>query len=543
MPAGTLRRSGMLLWITAFPLLGQAPVFRSGTSVVDVAAVVRDRHGQTVGSLTRDDFEIFDDGKRQQITGFQIQPLNRRPSMRTTVALPDRFVAIVIDDQNLVPERFPLATVAAVHHLADLRPGDRAAVAAVSGRTFVEFTADTERLRAGLSAMSPLDRRETYDVSQMASSLHCSLTYLKADWIRNGDPGSLRNCVPAAPVPVAIRNAVSDRPPTGLSTGPDPSERAQIIAENIARGFAEQIAQAGDRDVLQYFATLGRLVDLLSHAPGERSIVLLTPGTYIPRRMRPMQDRLIAAATRAHITINAIDPRGALRRNDPDDPSTFTDAWGIAETSDRNAFLGDVTSGTGGAFIRGDNDNEAALRRADGAPEFVYLLAFSPSELTLDGKYHKVRVTLKRHGLAVDARHGYYAAAPVPETADTARTRMETAFFSDRDLDALPVSLRVRSSHKPQADIVLTVTARIPFQDPAGLTLAVGVFDWNGVLVKDSWKELDLHPDDSGIDALRRAGIEIATDFDVAPGRYMVRVLIAQDNAVGTRSMAVTIQP
>jgi VWFA-related protein len=533
MPAGTLRTTGLLFWL-AVRLLGQAPVFRSGTNVVDVAAVVRDHHGQAVGSLVRDDFEIFDDGKRQEITGFQLQTLHRRA--HTASALPDRFVAIVIDDQNLVPEHFPLATVAAIRHLADLRAGDRAAVASVSGRTFVEFTADTERLRAGLSAMSPLDRRETYDLSQLDSSIRCRLTYLKADWIRNGDPGSLRNCVPTSSAPVAARGSVSQRPPAGLPSGPDPGERAQIISENVVRGFAEQIAQTGDRDVLQYFATLARLVNLLSRAPGERSIVLLTPGTYIPRRMRPMQDQLIAAAMRAHITINAIDPRGAHLRDDLDDPSTFSDAWGIAETADRNALLGNVTSGTGGAFIRGDNGIDAALRRADGAPEFVYLLAFSPSELKLDGKYHKLLVRLKRRGLAVDARHGYYAAAPAPEAADAARDRMDAAFFSGLDLDALPVTLQVRSSHKPESEIVLTVTAQTNVQKEAVLTLAVGVFDWNGVLVKDSWNELD---------PLRSAAVDIATDFDVAPGRYMVRVLVSQDagHSLGTRSMAVTIQP
>jgi hypothetical protein len=196
--------------------------------------------------------------------------------------------------------------------------------------------------------------------------------------------------------------------------------------------------------------------------------------------------------------------------------------------------------------IRGDNGIVAALQRADGAPEFVYLLAFSPSELELDGKYHKLRVTLKRHGLGVDARHGYYAAAPAPETVDAARTRMEAAFFSNLDLDGLPVSLQVRSSRKPGSEIVLTATAHIdarPLQFPKVVTLAVGLFDWNGALVKDSWKELDLHPDDSAIEELRRGGIEIATDFDVAPGRYMVRVLIDQDNVVGTRSMAVTVKP
>jgi len=49
-------------------------VFRAGVDRVPVATVVRTRKGQPVTNLTRDDFLLFDNGKRREITDFQSDP-------------------------------------------------------------------------------------------------------------------------------------------------------------------------------------------------------------------------------------------------------------------------------------------------------------------------------------------------------------------------------------------------------------------------------------------------------------------------------------
>src|ERR1700732_1068547 len=52
--------------------------FKAGISVVEVDAVVRDSHGASVTTLGKADFELFEDGVQQQVTGV------------TLVGLPDR---------------------------------------------------------------------------------------------------------------------------------------------------------------------------------------------------------------------------------------------------------------------------------------------------------------------------------------------------------------------------------------------------------------------------------------------------------------------
>lgn len=555
---------GLMAGLSMVPLFAQqrTPTFQSSTTLVEVTAVVRNGQGKAIGDLTVEDFRLFDAGKRQTISSFRIEKLrranesSRQPAAaaETSPALPDRFIAFVLDDQNLVPEHFPNATLAAIHYLPELRPGDRAAVVTTSGHTILPFTGDRDKLREAFSHMVSLNRRATFDVSGLNSEISCKITYLKADWIVNGDPSSLQNCVAPAWKPPQVQLG-PQRPGTGLTLAP-PGEAHQIFLENQVRAFAESIVQAGDRDVQSYFLGLARLIGAMSHMPGERSIVLLSPGMYIPPRLRNLQDWTIRNALRAGVVLSGIDPRGVYIRNDPDDPSTMSDAWGLAETQERFGFMENVTSGTGGTFLRGDNDIQGAIRRIDSTPEFVYVLGFSPTQLKLDGKLHPLKVTLNRQrGLSVKARSGYYAVEKEPDETARRQQRMQDAFFSEHQVHDVAVELRVRSSHKPNTSIVLTAIAEIglsnvPFRkdgpvNRSDLTMVVGIFDQNGNLVKDFWKDITLHPSDESLAALRRSGLELTTDFDVPPGRYFVRLLVRENEgqAMGTHSTSVEIRP
>ena len=49
----------------------RAQVFRSSIDLVHVTVTVRDADGRLIDGLTRDDFEVFEDGKLQTVTQFQ----------------------------------------------------------------------------------------------------------------------------------------------------------------------------------------------------------------------------------------------------------------------------------------------------------------------------------------------------------------------------------------------------------------------------------------------------------------------------------------
>src|SRR4029450_9204862 len=67
----------------------QAPTFRSGVPPLAVPASVFDRDGEVVSTLTRDDFMVFDDGRRQELTNFESgqQPITALVLLDTSASM------------------------------------------------------------------------------------------------------------------------------------------------------------------------------------------------------------------------------------------------------------------------------------------------------------------------------------------------------------------------------------------------------------------------------------------------------------------------
>ena len=225
----------------------------------------------------------------------------------------------------------------------------------------------------------------------------------------------------------------------------------------------------------------------------------------------------------------------------------------LGEAVERTGFLTDVTAGTGGILLRGNNDLDLQFRRAASTPEYVYVLGFTPADPKLDGKLHTMKVTLKSpRGFTLQARSSYYAASYPAEPADQAKQQIEEAFFSSRELKDLPVQLQTQF-FKEGDNATLTVTARVdaaklPFRKENGrnrddLTLVVGLFDQNGNYVAGYQKEIELRLKDETLAGWLKSGIETTTDFNVKPGRYLVRLVVrdAVSQAMAEQSTGVDI--
>jgi Ca-activated chloride channel family protein len=121
----------------AAPLVAQRqqPTFRTGIQTVPVYATVTDENGDLVKNLTRDDFMVFDDGKRQEVTVFSagLQPIT---------------VVLMLDTSNSMTMNVPLMKQATEQFLVRLLPGDRARVGSFSDRITISprFTGDRDEL-------------------------------------------------------------------------------------------------------------------------------------------------------------------------------------------------------------------------------------------------------------------------------------------------------------------------------------------------------------------------------------------------------------
>lgn len=523
-------------------------VFKSATNLVQVPVVVRDSVGRAVGTLRAEDFQLFDGGKPQVISRFSVEKFDTTARLQTQTkgqdaarpeapgaaspavgpeivsgALPDRFVALLIDDENLEAQDFIQGRNAALHFIATLRPDERVAVFTASGNTTLEFTNDRDQLRQTLMSVNSLGRKKFYD----------SVTDEK------------RNPCPLSPY-VANQIAHSGEIQTGC--------RDEAI---VAAQANDLLAKYGDPDDLSYFRALSNLIAKMSAMPGQRAILLASPGIFVPKRFQRQLTGVLADAIRAQVVISGIDPRGVLGSGvmvaGGGERPAGTKFQQMAEEQERQAFMEDITAGTGGMYLHGSNDLDGSLQRADSVPEYIYLLAFSPVNIKFDGQRHQLKITLTNaRGLTVLARTSYFADGYTEDPADQVKQQIQEAFFSNQDLMGLPVRLQTQF-FKDGDNATLTVNARVdatklPFRKENGrnnddLTLVVGLFDQNGNFISAFQKMIEMRLKDETLSAWMRSGIENSTDFSVKPGKYLVRLVVrdSEGSSMAEQSTGVEI--
>jgi VWFA-related protein len=153
--------------------------------------------------------------------------------------------------------------------------------------------------------------------------------------------------------------------------------------------------------------TLSALTALATHLgglrEGRKSILFVSQGPPLGPPGSPNDQRLkeaLQAANRGNVTINVLDPRplGAV-------------GFGGHSTLQR------IAGETGGRAILNTNDPSEELTRVIEDASAYYLVGYSPSRQTNDGKFHKINVRVKRRGVDVTARRGYWAASERELTA------------------------------------------------------------------------------------------------------------------------------
>jgi hypothetical protein len=286
------------------------------------------------------------------------------------------------------------------------------------------------------------------------------------------------------------------------------------------------------------------IVRRMSVMPGQRIMVLVSPGFLTLEDMQDKSD-IIDRAIHANVLINSLDARGLwVSMMDASQPGTHTPAFlGLKQDMDREAanaqadVLAELAVGTGASFFQNNNDLDEGLRRLAVAPEFYYVLGFSPQNLKLDGSFHALKVTLKASaGIGIQARKGYYAPRRLSTAQETAKQEIEEALFSREELSELPVELHTQF-FKGEKDATIAVLCRmdpkhIQFRKADGrninsLTVVSGLFDRNGDFVSGVEKTLELKLKDDTLAKLLTTGtMSIKTNFTVAPGTYMVRLVV-----------------
>jgi VWFA-related protein len=512
--------------------------FKVRVNNVLVRVVVRDAHGKVVANLKKEDFQLYDGRKLQTITSFAVEtPQSHVVAPSTSsgaepaldaigakaVVLPQRFVSMIFDDVHLSMQDAVFARQSATHFFGTLAPSDRVAINTTSGQFSLDFTADRAQLEEALLKILPRP------LAPHSSSDCPDMSYYEADLIANKNDTQ------------ALAAATQDT--LDCAFGGDP--RQQAAAATMAQTAAFQAAAQGDNETQFVYRHLEAAVRRMTTLPGQRVVVLVSPGFILSTLQFEASD-LVDRATRANVVINTIDARGLYvpdALGDIADPPRVTVTSGIeslyrvSAQAAQEDVLAEFADGTGGKFYHNRNDVDEAMREAGAAPAVSYLLSFSPQNLKRDGRFHTLKVALiTKEKYEVQARHGYFAPRADANAEQTTREEIQEALFSQEEIHDLPVDLQTQYFKKDETAARLAVVTHLDvkamrFRKALGrnndeLTVITGIFDENGQFVTGLEKTIDMKLLDTTYDRLSRSGFSVKSSFDVKPGTYLVRLVV-----------------
>ena len=387
---------------TQQPPAGQRPpVIRSGINFVSVDVIVSDKKtGDVVMDLTKDDFEVREDKKPQVVQTFDTikidpfteatatppRPIRNDDDEEREAKKPDvRLFIMLLDDYHVRRGNDMVVKKPLIDFVQnDLGPQDMVAIMyPLTPVTALSFTRDHASL---IDAINHFEgRRGIYDPRNEFEERYAYATAQQVENIRNEVTlGALKGA--------AVKLG-------GMRDG-----RKSIIF--VSEGFTSTLPP--------------QLQDPVAALPGMGNPMRQAPGTDVnsPRQdsvdffnsveLTDQLRRVFDTANRNNTSIYALDPRGlaTFDYDIQDGVSTTTDRKSLNESLDTLRVLAENTDGRA---IVNSNDLNAGLKQIIRDSSGYYLLGYTSSAAPTDGKFHAIDVRVKRPGVEVRARKGYWA--------------------------------------------------------------------------------------------------------------------------------------
>lgn len=186
----------------------------------------------------------------------------------------------------------------------------------------------------------------------------------------------------------------------GIYTPPRNGSEEMHLREGRVELRRAEVAVSALRSAMAHMSTL---------RPGRTTVL------YLSREFLPGRDPQDAFSQTVELIQSASDANVALYSLNPD---------GLPMGRNRTGFLTDVARNSGGQALM-TNDLKVAFERATKATTASYLIGYAPTPLRHDGKFHEIKVKVKKGGLQVRAREGYWAPSVADQIAE--RKRVDAA--------------------------------------------------------------------------------------------------------------------
>ncbi len=553
---------------------------RITAELVQLDVVVTDKKGKIVTGLTKESFELQENGKKQLISFFEYveagkrrkpgvagdgtRPIEAETSRGPAVGDIRSIFAFVVDDLTTRVDDLVYIRQMLTNFVDNqMQPGDLVAIVrTVGGKGLLQqFTVDKALLRRAIAALTP----KTH-------------------------PYSANN-------PELAR--MSGRPQAALNTGGGEGETSAL------GGFDTSIGEVADinspledtNKAFRAYMSLGTasfVIESMKQLPGRKSLVLISGGLPV-LGSRPGSEystisyflnALSDNATRAGVAIHTMDIRG-LEAHRP--VATFEETPGrsmvssgtpgnagglgtFGRTADETMLgsnpieahqgLRMLSSATGGIAVLNKNNFDEGLGQIVSANDGYYLLAYTPADSRFDNKFRKVEIKVKGEGLKVYNRLGYFARKDKP-AADPATTQEQllAAIRSplarrDIDFDALllykakaPDAKGAQGANAPspnQAVIDINVAIdprKLQFEQvndkqQTSFEVAGFVFDELGKLRGGFSETVTASLTAEELKTAATGGLSYSANTGLPPGAYQIRLAVRDNKTsnIGTLS-------
>ncbi|HYY69881.1 MAG TPA: VWA domain-containing protein, partial [Terriglobales bacterium] len=500
-----------------------AYTLKARTELVLVNVAARDRKGNLVRDLTADDFTVLEDGKQQKVSSFDIEntdviPASASGPEQTTVltapkprvegqpaevqptetVLKDRRLLILFFDLSAMqPDEIGRSVTAAQKYVdQQMAAADLVSVVSLGSSLRVEqdFTSDRGLLKQALNRLNPAS----------------------GAGFEEGSTGTTEGT-----------------PDTGQPFTADETEYNIFNTDRrleALRSIAASVARIEQKKSLIYFSS-----------------GMNRTGIENQSQLRAA----INAAVRSNLAIYTMDIRG-LQTLVPGGEAQQASLRGTAAYSGRatlNAMnsnfasqetLATLAGDTGGRAFLDTNDFGQVFKRVQEDTAAYYVLGYHSSNPARDGKFRRIVLQVRRPGLKLEYRRGYYAPADFQHSSREDRERqLEEELASELPTTDLPVYLATGyfrlSDNKFFVPISLVVPgSEIPFtrggdQDKATLDVIGAVTDDNKRPITSLRDTVQYKVPDA--QEVRRKNVQYNSGFVLPTGKYHLKLVVRENQS------------
>ncbi|HSP90232.1 MAG TPA: VWA domain-containing protein [Vicinamibacterales bacterium] len=508
------------------PAAAQAPrtTFKSGLELVVVNVVVRDKDGKLVRGLGREDFVVLEDGRPQTVSSFDFEEIENAslPSMATTTVLGaiaqpgapaaapasgDIRPAVDMKDRRLI---------VLFYDLGSMQP-EEVSRAVQSGRDYVE------------KKMAPADILAVVSLT----------TALAVDQDFTADRPALLSAL----------NRLSPVEGSAAQAGADAE-----IAPDTGNAFVADDTEFNIFSTDRRLDALRAVADVLAGIEQKKSVIYFSGGvTQSGMDNQAAVRTLVDRAVRANVSIYAADTRGLAALPAGGDASTAsvrgTGAFsGRAMSSQRESFsaaqdtLSTIAEDTGGKAFFDVNEFAEVFDTVVEDTSSYYLLGYTSTNPARDGRFRRIRVSLKQPGLKLEFRSGYYAPRDFAHSGrDDRAQQMQEQLLSDLPLTDLPVHgsagyFRLKENRYFVPVWFIVPGSQVQFSrasDREKATLDVLGVIRDGQNRPVAWIQDTVKLSVAATEEVQRRNVQYGTSFELPPGLYRLKVVI-RENQLGT---------